>query len=209
MPISTYPDVRTAIWDLLDITSSAMSTAKTDVLVASSEYKLYRDLRVRQMETALSSTITSSGTVALPSDYIELKNAYLDTSPTTPLQRKSAEWIYQMYPTRSADGKPKFIAREGANFIFGPYPDSSTYLLKGIYYFKPTAVAGTSSTLTGILSDAPYLLVFQGAADVEKALGREERAAMWEMAYRDLKEQIRLADYHEAFSGSVPHVTNA
>ena len=207
MAISVYPDVRTAVWDLLDIGSGDMSTAKIDVILASVEDKLYRKLRVRQMETALSSTIGTDGTLALPSSYLELKYAYLDGSPTTKLGRKSAEWIYQNYPTRSSDGKPKFIGREASNFVFGPFPDSQ-YLVKGLFYQEPTAVAGSSSALAGILASAPYLWVFAGAYEVDKALGRKT-ADTWLASFNDLMNTVVQEDDREDYSGSPLNVTNA
>ena len=209
MAISTYPLIRSAVWDLLDInqvSQTDFNTAKTDILLAGSEDQIYRDIKTREMETALSSTvITSSGLVALPADYIELKNAYIDGSPSSPLQRKSAEWIYQKYPTRSSDGKPKFIAREGSNFLFGPFPDSS-YLVKGIYYAK-TVVAGTSAALTGMLATSPLLWVFKGASDVAIAMGNAAYGQIWNARYQDLKKTITETDDREEYSGSPPAVT--
>ena len=206
MAISTYPDVRSAVWDLLDITATAYSTSKTDAILASSEEMILRDkdMRVRKMETALSGTIVS-GVLALPADYLELKNAYLDTNPTTPLQRKSADWIYQKYPTRSSDGKPKFIAREGENFIFGPYADSN-YPVKGTYYAR-TVVAGTSAALAGVLATFPMLLVYHGAAQVDKVLGREARSGIWLASYKELRDTIIEGDRDEGFSGGPLAVT--
>lgn len=207
MAISTYPGIRTAIWDLLDIDVNAMSTAKTDVLVAQREELMYQELRVRQMETVISSTMTTAGVVALPSDYLEMKHLHVDGSPTTPLQRRTREWIYTKYPTRSSDGKPKYFAREGENLIFGPFPDS-TYLVAGIYYFKPTAVSGTSSALSAVLASSPYLLVYGGAAEVDRALGRPKQAELWEQSYERLKTKLMAAEYSE-FSGSALQVTSA
>ena len=206
MAVSTYVDVRQAVWDLLDLTATYYTTAKIDVLLAGCEDKILRDpgLRVRQMETALSNTIVS-GVVALPADYLELKNAYLDGSPTTPLQRKSAEWMFQNYPTRSSDAKPKFIARDAGNFIFGPYPDSG-YLLKGTYYAR-SVVAGTSAALVGLLATFPNLLIFSGAAEVEKAMGRSERSPIWLASYKELRDSVMIEAREEAWSGSPLAVT--
>lgn len=208
MAISTYPGIRTAIWDLLDIDANVMSTAKTDVLVAQREELLYQELRVRQMETVISSTMTTAGVVALPSDYLEMKHLHISGSPTTPLQRRNREWVYTKYPTRSSDGKPKYFAREGENLIFGPFPDS-TYLVEGIYYYKPTAVSGTSSTLSAVLASSPYLLVYSGAAEVDRALGRPQQSQLWEGSYERLKTSLVAASKQEDFSGSALQVTSA
>ena len=201
MPISVYADIRTAVWDLLDIDVNAMSTAKVDVLIASAEDNIYRELRLRFMESVVSSTITASGSIATPSQYVELKSAYIDGNPVVPLERKSAEWINSNYPKRASDGKPVKIAREGSNFIFGPYPDAS-YVVRLLYYAKPATQVGTSATLTGVLAASPYLLVFKAAAEIDPVLGRDIRVPLWENKYRELKEKIRLEEEHEDWSGS-------
>ena len=115
-------------------------------LIRFGELRIYRDLRIRAMETALSDTI-ASGVIAVPSGYVEMKHAYIDGTPVQRLTRKTAEWVYQNYPTRSSGGKPKFFAREAGNLIFGPHPDSA-YTVKGIYYKRLTAL-GTSNQTNG------------------------------------------------------------
>jgi hypothetical protein len=140
------------------------------------QIRIYRDLRIKQMETALSSAITA-GVVAVPSGYVEMKYAYIDGSPMAKLQRKDAEWIYQNYPTRSADGKPKFFAREASNFIFGPYPTDG-YTLKGVYY-KKLADLTTTNWLT---DDAPDLILFATLCEAAPWMGKDERIPTWEGA---------------------------
>ncbi len=135
MALNTYSDLVTAIGTWLNRTDLASYIPD---FIALAEERIYRSLRVKAMETALSSTI-SSGAIAVPSDYIELKSAYIDGSPTYALERLSVEEIYTKYPTRSSQGKPLYIAREGASFIFGPYPDGA-YTVKGIYYARLAAL---------------------------------------------------------------------
>lgn len=97
------------------------------------------------MEAALSVTI-SGGVAAIPSDYISLKFAYVNASQAYRLNRKSAAWIYEKYPLRSSTGIPKVIAREGSNFIFGPFPDSD-YPITGVYYKNLGAVSSSAHAL--------------------------------------------------------------
>jgi hypothetical protein len=160
------------------------------------EFRIYRDLRVRQMETALSAAI-SSGVVAVPSGYVEMKYAYINGSPMVKMQRKDAEWIYHNYPTRSADGTPKFFAREAENFIFGPYPDSA-YTVKGVYYKKLAALA-TTNWLT---SDVPDLILFASLCEAAPYLVNDERVALWEKKYAQIKDRVQRNDDNEEFSGS-------
>ncbi len=163
------------------------------------EARIYRELRVRQMETALSSTI-AAGVIAVPSGYAELKFAYINASPIGKLQRKDAEWIYHNYPTRSSDGQPKFIAREATNFIFGPYPDS-TYTVKGVYYKRLDALSD-SNTSNWLITDAPDLILWASLVEANVDLHNDTRAQMWEARYQAAKAAVQLENDKEEFSGS-------
>jgi hypothetical protein len=163
------------------------------------EFRIYRELRVRQMETALSSAI-SSGVIAIPSGYLEMKFAYVNSSPTQKLQRKDAEWIYHNYPTRSSDGVPQFFAREAGNFIFGPHPDS-TYTVKGVY-FKQLTLLSASNTTNWLITDAPDLIYYAALCEAAPWLRDDSRIPIWEGRYNLAKTRVQKADEAEEFSGS-------
>lgn len=149
------------------------------------------------MENALSDTI-ALGVIALPTGYTDLKFAYVNTTPTVHLERRSAEWIYQNYPDRVATGTPKFIARETTNFIFGPFPDS-TYTVKGVYYkrFSPL-----SSATNALFTSNPDLYLFACLAESEPLLGRDGRIALWNAKYQQILAQVNGEDRMEQASGS-------
>lgn len=168
------------------------------------EFRVYRDLRVRQMETALSSAI-ASGVLAVPTGYLEMKFAYINGSPMQKLQRKDAEWIYQNYPTRSSDATPKFFAREATNFIFGPYPDSN-YTVKGVYYKKLDALSG-SNTTNWLVTDVPDLILFAALCEAAPFLEDDQRVGLWEKKYEQIKRRVQVNDEQEEFSGSPLQVT--
>ena len=90
MALGTYSDLQTAIATWLNRTDL---TAYIPDFIALAEERVYRNLRVKAMETALNDTI-ASGVIAVPSDYIELKSAYIDGSPAYALERLSVEEIY-------------------------------------------------------------------------------------------------------------------
>ncbi len=196
MSIASYSELKTAVASWLNRSDL---TATVPDLIRFGELRIYRDLRIRAMETALSASI-SSGVVAVPSGYVELKFAYLDTTPVGKLQRKDAEWIYHNYPSRSAGEAPKFIAREADNFIFGPYPDS-TYTVKGVYYKRLDALSD-SNTTNWFTTNAPDILLFAALCEAEPFLENDERVVLWERKYGQVKDRIQREDDQEEFSGS-------
>lgn len=196
MSMSTYTEMTNAL-------SAALETAdiasQIPDFIRFGENRINRELRVRSMETALSATI-SGGVISIPSDYVELKNAYIDGTPTRPLERKKAEWILRNYPNRAAEGKPFFIASDAGSFIFGPYPDLA-YTVKGTYYAKFADLSSASSNW--VTSTAPELLFYAAMHEANAYVGSDVRAAKWDAKYRDIKRELEREYRSENFSGSI------
>lgn len=196
MTIVSYATLQTAIAGWLHRSDL---TANIPEFIQYAENRIYRGLRIRCMETAINSTI-AAGVVALPARYRQLKHAYIDGSPIRKLDRKDAEWIYQTYPTRSADGKPRFIAREGENFIFGPYPDSN-YTLKGSCYAALPPLSDTNTT-NWLIDNAPDLLLAAAMCEAQPFVMNDERTPVWDTKYTAAAARLQREDDNEEFSGS-------
>ena len=195
MSIANYSELKTAVANWLN--RDDLTTYIPD-FVTLGEAMIYRQLRISAMETALNVTI-SSGVAAVPSGYVELKHAYLDGAPTRWLKRSDPKFIYEKYPTRSSDSRPAFIAREGSNFIFGPYPDSG-YTIKGIYYAKLEALSD-SNTTNWFTTNAPDLLLYASLMSAEPFLKNDQRLLVWGSLYSNIKDDIQREENNEQFSG--------
>lgn len=196
MSIASYSDLKTSIANFLhrsDLTSMIPE------FIADGEARIYNDLRIRAMETAFSATV-ASGTVSVPSGFLEWKFLYVDGSSAQKLSCLDAESIYTKYPTRAASGKPVFFAREGDTLIFGPYPDSA-YTIKGRYY-KRLAALSDSNTTNWFITDAPDLLRFAALCEAAPYLRDDSRVALWEAKYQAVKKRLEDTEKREAFSGS-------
>lgn len=202
MSITTYAELKTSVSNWL--ARSDLNSYVGD-FIALGEKRIYRDLRIRAMETALNSSI-ASGVIAVPSGYVAMKYAYIEANPIGKLARKDAEWIYEKYPTRAADGQPCFFAREADNFIFGPYPDS-TYTVKGVYYKRLDALS-ESNTTNWLVTNAPDLLLFAALCEAAPFLKADNRIQVWETKYGMVKNSVQLEDDQEEFSGSPLQVTS-
>ena len=198
MSISTYAELLQAVENWLHRDGDTTIESRAPEFVRMGELRIYRDLRIRPMEASLSSTI-ASGVIAVPSGYVALKTAYIDGTPIQKLERKDAEWIHYNWPTRSSSGKPGFIARDGDNFIFGPYPDS-TYTVKGTYYKRLDALSN-SNTTNWFTTNAPDLLLWAALAEAEPFVMNDQRALMWEAKYKAVKDKVQAEDDQEEFSG--------
>jgi len=194
MSITTYNELKTAIANRL---RRADTASYVDDWITLAETDIYRRLRTEDMETSFTGTI-SSGVVALPSSYIDLKFAYVNTTPVVFLQRKTARWIYEKYPTRAADGKPAFIAREGTNFIFGPYPDSG-YTVNGVYYKNLGAL---SSTAHALFLANPDVYLYGSLYMAVRDLKDNNGIARWQGLYEQSIANAQRSSEQEEHSGS-------
>jgi len=200
MALNTISGMEAAISDW---TNAGISATQTRDLITLGENRIYRELRVRGMEESTTIAV-SNGTIPVPADYAELKDAHVSNNPSQALIRVSLDQIYRKYPVRTAAGRPQFIARDGDNFVFGPYPGSG-YSIVLNYYAKPATVVG--STLTGVILSNPGLLLFASLAEAEPYLGRDERIMVWEQKYMMIKKDVQRESDREDSSGQSLAVT--
>lgn len=203
MAINTYALLQSSVRNFMHRSTILGADDATDIvpdLIILGETRIFRDVRHRTMEQPLSSVI-ASGVIAVPSDYVALKQAYVDGTPVVPLQRRTVEFIYTRFPTRSSTAKPAFIARESSSFIFGPFPDSG-YTIKGTYYRRLTAVSISANAL---FIEAPDVYLFAALAET-RAFVEEENPmiALWESKYQAALKSLNMEDGIEDKSGSAP-----
>lgn len=182
MSIASYADLQTAVGNWLnrgDLTSIIPD------LIMLGEKRINRDIKTPDMEEAFSGTI-ASGAVAVPADFLGWKFVYIDAARVATLEPKPIEWIYKEYPNRSSDGMPFFIGRNGANFEFGPYPDSG-YTVKGTYYKR---LASVSSSWNALATTHPDLYLFAALCEATPYIKDDPRVQLWESKYSSVAAAI-------------------
>jgi hypothetical protein len=198
--ITNYTTLQTAIGDYL--ARSDLSTFLPN-FTQNWEERFYRESKnwASWMEAALSVTITS-GVAAVPADYLGLKQAYLDGTANIPLKRISLDQLYLRYPRDGQTGTPRYIARNGANFEFGPIASSGT--LAGTYYAKPTVLRTDADGANWLTTNAPDLLLYGSLLEAEPFLKNDKRIVIWQQFYNDALIAYRSQFKEEDYSGSPP-----
>lgn len=194
--ITDYSTLKTAVADYIarsDLTDFVPN------FIQNCESKLYKSLRIRAMENALSVTI-SSGVAAVPTSpvFIELKYAYVATTPVQPLDRVPPDMIYARWPVRSGAEVPRDIAVAGSNFIFGPYPGD--YTIEGIYYGRLTSLSD-SNTTNWFTSYAPELLLYGALLEAEPFLKNDVRIPIWREFYKEAFVAVQGEERRQRSSG--------
>ena len=193
--ISSYSTLKTAVADWL---VRADLTTYIPYFVEAAEERIYRELKVRQMETALSTAI-SSGVIAQPSGFRGFKSVQVSASPRVVLSPTDLDSLMRQYPTRSSDGTPQVYAINGANVEFGPYPDS-TYTIVGTYY-KKLDVLSDSNTSNWLITDAPYMLLWASLVEAHPFIKDDARIPLWENKYLQAKDQLIAEQRMEVGTG--------
>lgn len=170
--------------------------AQIPTFIMLAESRIYRKLRVRGMETSFEIT-ASGGTAPLPERYAELKHLRIDGR--RPLERKSATWIYDQYPSSAAGGTPAYFARDREQLIFGP-PPTDGLVLKGTYYRRPEPLSEDEPT-NWFTENAFDLLMFAALCEAAPYMVNDARIPVWEAKFAALLDDIQTEDDDEASSG--------
>ena len=195
---SDYTSFGQSLASWLDVGYSDIGSTMIGNLITVGETRIFREVRVRDMEVSLSTSI-GAGVIAVPSAYLAMKFLYLNTAPQVALERRSAEWLYANYPQNATSGIPQYFARDAGNFIFGPYPDSS-YTVQGVYYQRLTSISGAG--LNTVFTTNPDLYLFACLAESELVIGRDPRVPIWEAKYQRILADVNGMDKAEDQSGS-------
>lgn len=201
MAITTYAELKTAIYAWLDSSSGDFSGTTIDDLIMLAHMRIGREVRCREMEATLTGTI-SSGVLPLPADFVDLKYARLNNElPNKFLTKRTASFIYERYPFRSAAGQPRYVAREFSNLIFGPYPDAGTvYTVNGVYWRRMTLT--TTLTFNDVFRVHPDLYLSAAVAETAPFLGMDSRVQLWEAKYQTIRNDLLMEVNAEGFEGS-------
>jgi hypothetical protein len=201
--ITNYATLVTAI---ADFTHRSDLTPFVDYFIQGAQEMINSDILeqnegngIRAMEAAFTGTI-ASGTVAVPADWLGPKDIQVNggNNRVVSLTFKSVTWLYSRYQDRTQSGLPAYMARDGANFIFGPFPDSG-YALQGTYYaLAPLLTSGAPTNWMVTL----YPLMLHAACMVKAMtfLVNTEEITKWNAIYQDLLTGIINRDKAERWA---------
>lgn len=174
-------------------------TAEIPDFIRFAEIRLARDLRTRQMlESATAPTIANDSKVALPTDFLEIRDLFVQGNPRKPVTYMSPSAF-----TRDARadqiGLPVFYTVLAQEFQFAPIPDA-VYTLEILYYAKPT-VLSSSVASNVFLANYPDALVYGALIEAEPYLINDARSNTWATLYDRAIKNISDADQGGEYSG--------
>lgn len=199
MSFDTYTNFLTEVENELDRSDL---TSKIPGFIKLAEARINRDLvrkSIRKMETSSDITVDAQ-TEALPSDFLQVRRVYLNTSPVKELDYVSPHVFWGMW-AGSETGRPKVYTIEGTNMLFGPNPDDS-YTAKLSYYGKIPDLQ-TNST-NWLLTDAPDIYLFATLINASTHIREDDRVDGWVSAYSEAVNALAMAD--GSHGGNLKHI---
>lgn len=203
MKITDFPSLSTAIADF----AHRADVANFQYFIQFGELKIYRDIPnnnmgnyVQWMERPFTGFIDANGLLPLPSGYLSLKEAQVTDGDgdSFELIYKDPEWIYSRYPCRQPTMLPAYIAREGTNFIFGPFP-SDAFQVNGTAYAQ-SAQLTASNPQTWMTTVCPDLLFSSCMMELQPFLRDVDGQEMWSQLYQDQLSSLIALDMAERFA---------
>lgn len=196
MAYTSYSDLQTSVANYL---GRSDLTAVIPDFIRFAETRLARELRTRKMlKSATSSMVAGDARVALPTDFLEVRDLYTQGNPRMPVTYMSPSGF-----TRDAradeSGLPVFYTVLSAEFQFAPIPDTA-YVLEILYYAQPTVLSDTNSSNV-FLANYPDALLYGALLEAEPYLINDARSQTWATLYDRAIKNIQDSDQNSEYSG--------
>jgi hypothetical protein len=196
MSYTNYSDLQASVAGYLG--RSDLTTQIPD-FIRFAEIRLGRELRTRLMlNSATAPTIANDARTALPTDFLEIRDLFIQGNPRRPLSYMSPS-AFSREAKADIIGLPVFYTLLSSEFKFAPIPDA-IYTLEILYYAKPTFLS-TANTSNVFLANYPDALLYASLIEAEPYLINDARSQLWSTLYDRAIKNITEANESGEFSG--------
>ena len=203
MAISNYSELNTAVANWLDRDDL---TDRIPEFIALAEARFNRLLRIRAMETKqTASTVADQRNLALPTNFIQMRNLQINTSPITSLEYVTPEMYDRLYGG-SDTGTPKAYTILADEIQLGPIP-ASVQTIEMLFYKKFDALTSSAPT-NWMITNAPDVYLYGCLLEAEPFIMNDPRVQLWATAFQQAIADIQDQDNRDRHSGSALRVMN-
>jgi hypothetical protein len=192
MSITTYSELQTTVANWLhrdDLTSQIPD------FITLAEAKLKRELRTRDMEKR-ATTDTSTEYTELPSDFVAIRSAYLNTDPKQQLRLMTPADIRSRW-IGSTTGQPEVFAIVGNEIMLAPSPDG-TYEIE-LDYYAFSALSETNQT-NWLLTKYPDVYLYGALVEATMNTKNDKRLGDWVQLLRYAVDSVKDSDWDSSLS---------
>jgi len=163
------------------------------------ELRLGRELRTRPMlNSATAPTVANDARTALPTDFLEIRDLFIQGNPRRPLTYMSPS-AFSREARADIIGLPVFYTILASEFKFAPIPDAA-YTLEILYYAKPTFLSSSNASNV-FLANYPDALLYGSLIEAEPYLINDARSQLWATLYDRAIKNISDSDQGGEYSG--------
>jgi len=196
MAYTNYTDLQASVAAYL---GRSDLTAVIPDFIRFAEIRLARDLRTRSMlKSATAPTVAADARVALPTDFLEIRDLFVQGNPRMPVTYLSPS-AFTRDARADESGLPVFYTVLASEFQFAPIPDT-VYTLEILYYAQPTVLSGTTPSNV-FLANYPDALLYGALIEAEPYLINDARSNTWATLYDRAIKNISDADQGGEYSG--------
>lgn len=178
-------------------------TSKIPEFIAFAERKFNRTLITPERETT--ATLTATSSVALPSDFWEMRALHIEADPRVRLEQVTPNVLRSAYSSDTT-GKPRAYALIGANIILGPAPDSAYSLTIDYYQTIPALASGQATNW--LLTAHPDLYMYGSLLQAEAYVWNDDRLGLWKAAHDEVLAEIMQAGNRKRYAGAPVRLRN-
>jgi len=196
MSYTNYTDLQASVAGYLG--RSDLTTEIPD-FIRFAELRLGRELRTRPMlNSATAPTVANDARTALPTDFLEIRDLFIQGNPRRPLTYMSPS-AFSREARADIVGLPVFYTILASEFKFAPIPDA-IYTLEILYYAKPTFLSSSNASNV-FLANYPDALLYGSLIEAEPYLINDARSQLWATLYDRAIKNISDADQGGEYSG--------
>jgi hypothetical protein len=196
MAITDYSSLQTTIANYLARTDL---TAQIPDFIRLAETRIRRELRIRQMmKSATTTTTGGDATVALPPDFLEVRDLTIQSNPVRVISYVSPS-VFSRNTRSTESGVPIDYTILATEFRFAPIPDTN-YTLEILYYATPDYLSDTN-TSNVFLAVCPDLVLYGALIEAEPYLMNDARLQVWAGMYQKGVDALTTSDEQAQYSG--------
>ena len=194
--MTDYSSLKSTVADYL---GRSDLTSKIPGFIQLAEERLRRDIRTRQMLiVARADTAGGEETIGLPTDFLEMRDVHLRTTPASSVTYLSPNSFYAIARTTDS-GKPLNYTILASEIQFAPIPDDA-YSIQMLYYGKPQYLSD-SNIVNVFLTNYPDALLYAALGEAEPYLMNDARLQTWAALYDRSITAISTSDQNSEFGG--------
>jgi hypothetical protein len=195
MAFTSYSDLKTTVANYL---GRSDLTAQIPDFIRLAETRMARDLRTRQMLKSATATMTGADArVALPTDFMEVRDLYILGNPRMPVTYLSPS-AFTRDARADESGLPVYYTVLASEFLFAPIPDGNK-TLEMLYYYKPEELSDSNPSNV-FLANYPDALLYGALLQAEPYIMNDARIATWGSLYGSSIQLIQTSDENSEYS---------